>query len=428
MNCKPVDQTGKLELIIQLEQAFDAAYQKYGEPPAINLIDTTPEKLRYYLDTWGMINVVDVYNIEDVRNNYQRVIKELSLYLFNKENPHDEPLYEQEFNRISTKYSHFIQEEKEIATITLWWNSKNGFGNSSFRFLYHQYTKPEETPTVNIGGEKIYLSWNPYHRLALRVLQAYPKVFDLFKSLHVPNTAMISWDSQKIRFQEIGRGQSKGNQKSTKPTVTKRHRDIYNVDRIQAMLVHQDNEAIALGWVIFAQLPNIRNLLNRILGTNNVGFTNAEDPLLTPILNKYWRAPLAGLIVWTTHTVHYEGKPSINRKWERMPINADLDKISHRIVMGSQSITNLNQPDLTKLALLAEYGYQPSIYNNKNKGTKIDDNVVNRKSTQYRIPRKRSTYEIENFKTVESLLKSEYEINYVHSLPRQYQEMYGIYL
>lgn len=422
----------KIELLNKIEQAFESAYLKYGEPPSIQLQNVTPEIFKNYLDTWGIINIDDVYNNEDARKNYQRVIREMSLNIFSDANPHNNATYETEFKRISEKYPNFTNEEKELATITLWWNSKNGFGNSSFRFLFHQFTRDEDVPSIEIGGEKISLSWNPYHRLTLRVLDDYPMLWELLKSNHAPKTAMISWDSQKIRFQEVGRGQTKGDQKSTKPGVTLRHRDLYSyggkdVDRLQAMLVNQDPEAIALGWTLFAHLPEIRDLLDQYFGTKNSGFTSVEDPMLNPIIDKYWRAPLRGFVAWSTYSIHYEGKATADRKYERAPINSDLDKISNRIVMGPHSVVDIDQDGLTKLALLSEYGYQPSIYKNRNKNTKVTINVVNKKTTQYMVPRERTNYEIASLEAVIPIFAQGGEGVYIDGLPKIYQEMYGIY-
>jgi hypothetical protein len=59
---------------------------------------------------------------------------------------------------------------------------------------------------------------------------------------------MMSWDSQKIRFFDTGRGKIP-NKPPCKPAMTIRHHDIYEyggdpLDRIQAMLMMQHQTAI----------------------------------------------------------------------------------------------------------------------------------------------------------------------------------------
>jgi hypothetical protein len=244
---------------------------------------------------------------------------------------------------------------------------------------------------------------------------------------------MISWDSQKVRFFDTGRPLSTSS-KATKPTLTNVHRDLYlndgvPIDRIQAMLIHQDPEAIALGWVLFSHDPLIQQLTSLLLTKKLEGFSTIKNERLIEIMKPYWRGPLGGFVVWKQETVHYEGIPSLDRKlqaFEQTP--ASLCRFSYRIVIGTHIPIGLTTEMLHQLCYLCENGWCPEIYlRNKpfNRGTKVALNVVNRKTTQYMVPRQPTTFEISSLQSIN--YTSEIIEQSITALPPIIREFYGIY-
>lgn len=377
---------------------------------------------------YGFAHIENVYKQKEQKSLYKAVIEELSLHIFDLENPRDNEEFEIEYKRIQNKYPELTKEEQKLATLTLWWNSENGFGNASFRFLFYQFLETKKIPKFDIDGEKIYFDRNPFHRIDLQILERNPKLWEILKSFHPPGEAMVSFDSQKIRFQERGRNQSKTH-KSTEPVFTKRHRDIYKkneieIDRKQAMLIRQHPEAISLGWVMFSNDEKIYKLIEKYLGVEKYNFGSVEDKELNKIIDKYWRAPLNGFVIWDTHTIHYEGNPDEDRKFKNLD-KTNYDKFSNRICIGTNQPISLSRKALYQLAYLSEHGFQPVIYGNHNKNTNVSINIVDSKTTMWKHPRQMS----ENEKIELKEAKDDYDNveDFVDNLPDIVKEFYGIY-
>ena len=297
-------------------------------------------------------------------------------------------------------------------------------------------------------------------------MEAHPELWTILKSFHRPEDhPMISWDSQKIRFMDTGRPLSKIS-KATKPNLTQPHRDVYVsdgvlIDRIQAMIIHQDPDAIALGFVLFSHDSEIQRLTSLLLTKKMEGFSTIKNERLIEIIKPYWRSPLKGFVVWKQETVHFEGIP--NTKVERSEIKrsgtersgtersgterseiersgterkllafdqtpATLCRFSYRIVIGTHVPIGLTREMLTQLAYLSEQGWCPEIYlKNKpnNRGTNVAKNVVNRKTTQYMISREITppeTISLQNINyTAEAIDRSITELSPI------IREFYGIY-
>lgn len=422
-------------ILVRLDAALQTAAQTYPQNPEITLIQAVTDMnlIKQVMQVYGFVVIKDVYTEEDMIYNYQQVIRELSLYLFQIENPHQNAVFETEYQRISAKYPNLLNVEKELATLTLWWNSSGGFGNSSFRFLLHQYVEESQATRFNINGKEIWFTWNPYHRIALRVMTRYPDIWNILKSLHPNKEVMLSWDSQKVRFHEIGRGQTKNKDLgATQPTLTERHRDLYgDVERTQGMFIRDNPESIHLGFVKFTNQPYIKAIIEQYMGSFGIaknGFSKiGTKPALEYLLDKYWLPVSNGFVIWSTDTFHYEGLNRVNGEFSTGNYQKHLDLFSNRLATGVHVVYNLVLEERLQLAVCSEYGFQPEIYGSRNKGTMVDKNVVDRKTTQYKVARSKRTYEIYNEQHCRQALADGSGANYIMSLHPMYREMYGIY-
>ena len=433
----------KNEILMRIKVEFDKLHAKYGEPPIHKLEDTTPEMITHDLGIWGIFIVGDAVSKEAFVTNKKQNIRELSLHLFGNEDPFADPEFSEEYKRIEKKYADFPPEEKILATmIAGWWKAKEGFGNMNFRFLYFQFLK--ENPAFEVGGERIEFSRNPYHRHNIRLLADKPKLWRLLKSLHTSEVPMVSWDSQKVRFHDAGVvtlsdgtkiGLSKNKaRRGGKPGLTKRHRDVYNyggneMDRIQAMVIQQSPDAVSLGWVIFSNQPKIQKLISQYFGKKPGGFSSVEDEKLNPILDLWWRGPKGGFVIWNQPTIHYEAVADpVSRKFVSFSQpQKNLREFSFRAVIGTHTPVELTTKDLYRLAFLSEKGYAPAIYCRRNKGTRVNKNVVNPKSTQYMIPRSPREKELEELEEARENYDESTIHKFVDGLPKIIREMYGIY-
>lgn len=405
------------ETLRKIEKRFEELYKQYGEVPIRRLENTSNDDVQNDLKTWGICVIGDAVNSGDYKYNKNLNIRELSAHLFGTENPFDNEEFKREYNCTSLKYLDFPPEEKILATmISGWWQAKEGFGNMNFRFLYFQFLK--KNPTFEIGGETVEFSRNPFHRHQLRLLASKPKLWELLKAQHSSGRPMVSWDSQKVRFHDVGRdpkGYTRSRPKATKPGLTKRHTDIYkyggaDLDRIQAMLIEQSPKAISLGWVMFSNDPEIRRLIAEYFGKEPGGFSSVEDEHLNKIIDRYWIGPLGGFVIWAQPTIHYEAVPDPKtRRFKSFDQpTANLPEFSFRAVIGTHTPVDLSHDDLVKLALISEFGYAPAIYkgHHKNEGTNVHKNVVNPKSTQYQIARGAKVLENEELERLRNVFDS----------------------
>lgn len=419
------------ELLLRIENRFKELYSIHGEVPERNLEEIDQNLIREDFNKYGFVVVKNIPR-EIFIENELNLIEELSLFIFGTKDIFNNSSFLSEYNRIIKKYPDFSDNEKILATLSMWWNSETGFGNPSFRFIFFQYL--QENPKFKIGDELVEFSRNPIHRHSIRMLSKVPQLWNLLKSFHSSGSRpMISWDSQKVRFQDTGKPLSK-DRKSTKPQLTIPHRDVYKnegitIDRIQAMLISQNPGAISLGYVLFSHDPEIQRLGALLMKKEEIYFSSINNDKFIDILNKYWRAP-EGFIIWKQETVHYEAEPTPNgkfSKFEQSPKNLRL--FSFRIVIGTQIPINLDEISLYELAYLAETGWCPEIYNNKtfNRKTKVHVNVVDRKSTRYLHPRNLTEYENISLEYIRQHYTQEEIIGYIRGLPKIIQEMYGIY-
>jgi hypothetical protein len=441
----------KTIILKQIKKNFKKLYNKHGEPTVHKLGSFTSDDCKSDLDKYGMF-FVDIYDDFIYQYNLLHISRELFCIIFDVYLPldtsidvllnYDQVDFQEELKRIKLKYDGIFRYDEEflVATLSSFWNSSKGFGNSNFKFVYLQFLKDD--PKFEIDGidKEIEFNYNPIHRLNLRLLWYYPDLWNLFKSLYPDTNPMVSWDSQKVRFQDTGKINKIGvtKLKPTKADMTKRHHDIYtyggkDMDRIQSMIIMQDKEAIALGYVLFSNNNKIRKLIANYFGKENLNFGTVEDPELNKIIDKYWRAPLHGFVIWNQPTIHYEGLP-INdgflRKFGGMKETPEsLRSFSFRAVIGTHTPIELSQQALREICFLSEQGWLPEIYKNKhnNDGTPIIKNLVNAKTTQWSIPRTMTNNEKDLLELINRNYNKETIDRYVDSLDPVIREMYGIY-
>lgn len=429
----------KPELLEKIKQAFEIAHAKYGEPPIYHLDSVTPDDFRLSMETYGVFVMHQPIPEYAFTDTFQNFITELSLHFFDVEDPLDNTEYSKEFNRISEKYPNFTLEQKHFASLMNWWNVENGMGNAYFRFLFIRFLENDRQVSFKVGNTDVVMDRHPFHRHNIRLLESCPKLWNLMKQFYNNTKPMVSWDSTKIRFQEIDLPGFPNMSNSAEPYLTKRHRDVYKmddktIDRIQLMIIKEEKESIHLGWVIFSQLPEIQSLLSQYLGMDPSGHSRVDDPALCEILDKYWRTFDDGFVGWNQETFHYEGEPgdfSANTlrtlKSFTQP-TACLDKFSFRFCVGIHLPVGLDQSELEELCYLCENGYQPAFYGNHNKGKMVYYNTLDKKGNpSYKTPRKTSKYELEELAEARNDYNRETISECINELPLIIREMYGLY-
>lgn len=431
----------KDKILQKIEARFFRLYAQYKEPTEY----TTPssEDIKESLKIWGVYISPKAVTKKAFRENKAANIREISLHLFSSEDPFVNETFREIYKLASKKYKEFPEEEKILAVLSVWWGRAGMFGNSSFRFLYLQFLK--KNPTFKVGEETIQFSRNPFHRHNLRLLASNERLWQALKGLHSESSRpIVSWDSQKVRFEDRGAPRLAGKlttiDKSLdlkevklgggKSDLTKRHRDIYmygggEIDRIQAMIIEQHPKAISLGWVIFSNDSKIEGLIADYFGKKKGGFSPVEDKFLASIIDRWWRGPKGGFVVWKQATVHYEAEPTVDRKFKQFKSTTEnLRYFSFRAVIGTHTPMDLKQNELSRLAYLSEKGWCPSIYFNKNRGTNVAKNVVNPKTTQFTVPRRMEDIEKESLE--DTVVNYKNYDTFISKLDPIIREMYGI--
>jgi hypothetical protein len=181
------------------------------------------------------------------------------------------------------------------------------------------------------------------------------------------------------------------------------------------MLIHQDPEAVALGWVLFSHDPIIQELSSLLLTKKPDGFTQIKNDRLIAIMAPYWRGP-KGFVVWKQETVHYENVMA-----------SSLNRFSYRAVVGTHNPIGLTSEMRRQLAYLAEQGWCPNIYTKQqphNVGTQVNMNVVDRKVSKDGTPRVMTSVETLNLKNLDYTPDGIEKC--LMALPSIIREFYGI--
>ena len=439
-------------LIKKIDDRFAKLFKKYGEPSSLN-IHSSHEDIKETLDIYGVVffdyfsEEVYVYNLRIVAIEMYNVIfdsklsQSFDVYEFKNL---DNKIFTDELSRIKEKYANRFNYEGEyvVAALSSFWRPDYGFGNCNFRFFYLQFMKDDPKFKIDEGGS-IEFNYNPIHRHNIRLVERVPEMWNILKSFYPDPKVMMSWDSQKIRFYDTGKGNRRFSGKSPgKPSMTIRHHDIYSyggkpLDRLQAMLMMQHPKAISLGFVPFSNDKKIRVLIKKLVGEKGA-FGSVEHPKLNKVLDKWWRTINNGFVIWQQETIHYEGIPGksiiqgspIKNYDENTPVSERLSYLSFRAVIGTHTPVDLTEKALYQLAFLSENGFLPEVYKNKknNKGTSIDYNLVNAKGTQYLVPRTMKKMEKDILTNINRVYTNYENIKEsIDKLPTIVKEMYGIY-
>ena len=128
-------------LLQQIQARFEELYAQHGEVPLRALADvvSNPNILKEDFNTYGFGVIQDALKPDAFERNQIALIRELSLFIFNTENPFENEDFVADHQRIVKKYSNLSESDQIIGTLSGWWNSSSGFGNSSFRFIYSQF-------------------------------------------------------------------------------------------------------------------------------------------------------------------------------------------------------------------------------------------------------------------------------------------------
>lgn len=440
-------------LLHKINSRFEELYETYGEPPENFFSESQQISLGVDIQSDLSIYGIHFTSFKEgsqrqkrlYQDNLHEINKAMHLFIYETSEPTEDSEAALASVRKTFSSSDFDENELRLAGLCSRWNSTSGFGNSSFRFLYGQFTDAE-SPKYVIAGEPVEFSYNPFHKINLDLLASLPEVWTSLKEVYTETNPMVSWDSQKVRFWD------KSFKNATLPTLTKRHRDIYakgdgtELDRKQAMIIFErpkpKTTPVSLGFVLFSNDRLIRKYIAMYFGKEGKGFSSVEDEKLNVVLDKWWRTLKNGLVVWDQSTIHYEGVPQdiASQPYLRKlatdvfgdPLpeatlskgvlyHQHLSEPSFRAVVGTHTPHKLTQEDLVSLASLAIQDRCPEIYTKNrshNKGSIVDSNVVNHKSTQFMRPRPLKKME----RTIPIVDHSK-----VEALPGIYKEFYGIY-
>lgn len=400
----------KKDLLHKIKAKFRYYEEKYGQPPTYTNADMKPKDMQESLRKFGIFYCKDPVSNDALDEAREAIIVEMSMHIFNTDDPMTNTDFASKYKEIKKLYPDVPKDKRILMTLSCWWKPEFGFGNSNFRFLYYQYMEKEDTPVFDIGDKPLYVERNPYHRHNLRLMESNPKLWKMLRASHKTGQVVLSWDSAKVRFYDSRVC------KSTKPAMTPRHRDIYgDLDRTQAMILDQEPGSVLLGFVIFSHHRSIQKLIAQYLDMEPKGFSKGleQHPELAEILDKYWRAPRKGFVIWNQGTFHYEGVPTdTTKRLKRLKtVSGDSESLRHlsiRWVIGTHVVHKIDKQDLRKLAILSEAGYQPLIYNSQwNKGHPVQKNVVNTKFTQWKHPRKPTKWELRELRRAKRNLKKD---------------------
>lgn len=284
------------------------------------------------------------------------------------------------------------------------------YGNVGFGFLFGQ--KTDRLLKTPVGGELVPFEYQPMHRHNIEWLEQHPTVAGAIlavgqhQGLPAP---MVSWDSAKYVFDPFC---------GTKKILTKHHADIYSrttpTKRVQMALEFSVKEcsggrARRLVYVPFTHHPDVQDLMSRILKKPNVfksaGFVALDqDEALCGVLERHAVAfDSYHLAAWGDSVVHFEAftvpdeqSPGLARVADRtLKRGPKLQLV--RMVCGTHHPT-VGQLELRKLAVMSEAGFLPSVYRlGVYKRTKVAQNMMCAKSTQFHKPRIVSDQEASEF-------------------------------
>lgn len=278
-------------------------------------------------------------------------------------------------------------------------NSSSGQGNASFGYYYKQFLPTEDYPKMMVEGEEISFDHNSvYGNVNLPLLMHSDNIHSLAIMLSLTHVhGAISWDS--VKYSTNPRPKPKT---MTKQTITPMHIDHYGNELERYQAIDNDDQQIKLFFVPGSHSKEVHKLLEEISGKNifeSHGYKQIKgiSNELNDILWRYAIAPPPrGRIIWKSGTIHFEGvaknkpEPSGN-PFEGCYRCQGIQEVPNarrfRFVIGPHQPLNLSQKSMKRLAIAAERGLCPAVYSGINGNTQVGKNIVNRKTTQYKVPR-----------------------------------------
>ena len=327
------------------------------------------EEVERALETWGVVFITDAVtdgSLESARRNLNDEIWDM--FRFNLPPGTTKPEKIEEWNKFR--------------------NAANGFGNVSFSYINKQFTSANDTPFMDLGGEKVFLTTNTMWNVNLALLQDNLHTTAILLALTHVN-GVVSADSVKYASNPKPKPKS-----MTKEALTTPHVDIYKdeIERCQAMIVVE--ESVKLGFVAGSHL--LKKEICEVTGNDallksSMGFFGIKDKSACEAFSKGWiAAPPRSLVIWKSGVVHFEATSKKHKsafvfdKWGDSPNQERL-----RFVVGVHKMVNLSRAEATTLAILGDRGVIPDMYRKINElCKKLYPNIVNRKSTLYLVPRK----------------------------------------
>ena len=284
-------------------------------------------------------------------------------------------------------------------------NSANGCGNAGFAYFFKQFPEKQHYPTLKIGGKTVYFDINPFYNKVNVELLCHPdnlhSTFLLLALTHVQG--FVSWDS--VKYTNLPKPKPKT---MTKSGMTEMHIDHYrdNTERYQA--IDNNDGLIKLFFVPGSSDPRVQSIIAKLARNPNFysqyGFKSVHNisPALREVFIKHAVAPpKRSRIIWKSGVVHFEGraKPALLNHpvfpgcCPCQSVSEEPNQTRLRFLVGTQLGPNLSTDALLQLAIAANRGLCPAIYNNINDSTPVGLNTVNKKSTQWKVPRQVSQEE-----------------------------------
>jgi hypothetical protein len=476
----------KDRLLKKLENRLNEYMSIFKEPEVVDMDDVhASSKICFTLKTYGVVflkhrtkEMIDIAKIKLLRN--------ISMYLFDSQDPRDNKKFLKKFNKIKKEYPDYEYLDVCYAALSVYINKQNGFvGKGSFKLQEIKDNKFNIIESKSNNVSLINLNTNFVHQECLRLLSSL-NIWHLIKEVSLEYFASgigcnegVSIDYPHLVSQKsdiiLKYYETKIKNKCKLPNLQTIHTslnnnntdedaNIYNNIRdngaINISITEQDNSAIHMGWILFSNQEPIRKLINkyfcRYRSTSLVKFNK--------IIMRYWRTQSNGITLYSSHVHMYEAIPHNMLNNQKILLRTHLvaseyNKFSFRFLMQVSSLllqsmeTMENFDRLSRAAILEGY-FEPVIINGNNKEKRrvsnyekvlfnkllnsldwkylcvLEDekNLNTSSNTVMTIQEKRKEEDLNENKIKESKDNKvpKYKI-FVMELPKDIKEMYGIY-
>jgi len=427
----------KERLLEKIKNKLSDYMHIYGEPEEIDLESNhSTAKILFDLKCYGVIFLKHTFE-QEIINALQNILTQVSLHLFNAEDPRENKNFLKKCLKLKKIYSDYDDLQINFIAISSYINTNYGFKNNGDLRL--EKVKNNKFNFVASNDDKsylIYLNTNLFHKSCTQLMSSSNLwkplkdiSFEYFVS-HKDTNFMIDYphllpstSNFTVQYYDLAA-------KNTKIQLTPftLPNEQHNNDYINVLFTKQQPTSIHLGFILFTNLPDVKKLINKYL-TNT---TNINRMQFNSIIMKYWRALGNGVTIYSSNTCFYEAIPhntSINKKilLRNFLQKQDLGKLSFRFNMQISAIVpheNMELLNKIKLCYFLENGFEITDIINDFTKEYFDKNYSNNNNKLRKITKheKKSYHDIIDNLNLDNIEKK------IASLHKDIKEMYGIYI